>query len=257
MMDYLRRLAPAREISATRAVAVLPSRFASAGPLRNTVAQARSSHRPDDDEAPPSVDAPSAYARHADSVGETQGFVAPAPAEPMQTHAAFAPHHLASDKQLRQTMRAPFGLPGRPDTRATQRGIGKATAPPHLQAGEHNTGTADSFILHDQEGAHSKRSPLALGQQRGAAKALQADHFFRGDTASPSRPHAALPLSQQALAQRTNNERDDSQVVHVTIGRIDVVANTAPAPTVRHSPAPRQATVTLTDYLRGGKVGRQ
>jgi hypothetical protein len=62
----------------------------------------------------------------------------------------------------------------------------------------------------------------------------------------------ALPLSQSILAQRTLQSRDDSQVVHVTIGRIDVVANTAPAPAVGRGPTPRQRTATLADYLRGG-----
>jgi hypothetical protein len=67
----------------------------------------------------------------------------------------------------------------------------------------------------------------------------------------------ALPLSQSILAHRTLQSRDDSQVVHVSIGRIDVVANTAPAPATRRSPTPRQATVTLADYLRGGSGSRR
>jgi hypothetical protein len=59
------------------------------------------------------------------------------------------------------------------------------------------------------------------------------------------------------LAQRTLLSRDDSQVVHVTIGRIDVIAHTAPAPAVRRSPTPRQGTVTLADYLRGEDGSRR
>jgi hypothetical protein len=67
----------------------------------------------------------------------------------------------------------------------------------------------------------------------------------------------ALPLSESILAQRTLQSRDENHVVHVTIGRIDVVANTAPSPAVRRSPTPRQATVTLADYLRGGNESRR
>src|SRR5207245_6219116 len=69
-------------------------------------------------------------------------------------------------------------------------------------------------------------------------------------------PNAAQPLSQAVLAQRGQPARDENHVVHVTIGRIDVIANTAPAPTIRTSPAPRQASVTLSDYLRPRKGDR-
>ncbi|UUZ68716.1 hypothetical protein LP416_01880 [Polaromonas sp. P2-4] len=82
----------------------------------------------------------------------------------------------------------------------------------------------------------------------------------QGLTGTSAQARMALPLSQAAqavLAQRTLASRDESQVVHVTIGRIDVVANTAPAPAPRRSPTPRQGTVTLADYLRGSHGGRQ
>ena len=257
MMDFLRRLAPPRETDATRAVAVLPSRFASQGPLRNTAAPAGSSPRPEDDEAALSVDAPSASARHAGSGWETRGFMVPLPAANTQTQAAVALRHAGSRNQSPQTTPRPLGPPGALDIRPTQRDIGMAALPPRLRAGEYNTDAADPFTLQHQDGANSKRPPPASGNLRGPAKALDANHILQGDAASPARPNAALPLSQAALAQRTNNARDDSQVVHVTIGRIEVVANTAPAPAVRRNPAPRQATVTLADYLRGGKGARQ
>ena len=257
MMDFLRRLAPPRKADATRAVAVLPSRFASKGPLRNTAAPAGSSQRAEDDEASLSVDGPSASARHAGSGWETQGFMVPLPATNTQTHAAAALRHAGSGKPPPQTTPRPLRPLGPLDVRPTQRDIGMAALPPLLRAGEYNTDAADPFTLQDQDGANSKRPPPASGNLRGPAKALDANHILQGVTAPPARPNAALPLSQAALAQRTNNARDDSQVVHVTIGRIDVVANTAPAPAVHRNPAPRQATVTLADYLRGGNGGRQ
>ena len=76
-------------------------------------------------------------------------------------------------------------------------------------------------------------------------------------TAPRAQARVALPLSQAILAQRTLQSRDNSQVVHVTIGRIDVVANMAPAAAPRRGPTPRQPTVTLADYLHGGHGGRQ
>ena len=262
MMDFLRRLAPPRESDATRAVAVLPSRYASEGPLRNTAAQAGSPQRPEDDEASLSVDAPSASARHAGSGSETQGFRVPLPAANTQTHAAAALRHAGSGNQPPQTtpQQPPQNTPRPPgalDVRPTQRDIGKAALPPRLRAGEYNPDAAGAFTLQDQDGANSKRPPPASHDLHGPAKARDANHIFQDVAAPRARPNAALPLSQAALAQRTNNARDDSQVVHVTIGRIDVVANTAPAAAVRRNPTPRQATVTLSDYLRGGNGVRQ
>lgn len=257
MMDFLRRLAPPRETDATRAVAVLPSRFASEGPLRNTADQAGSCQRPEDDLASLAVDASSVSARHADSGSETQGFIVPSPAANTLTHAAAALRHASSGKQPPQTTPRPLDALGALDVWPTQRDIGKAALPPRLRAGEYNIDAADPFTLQDQDGANSKRLPSASGDLRGPAKARNANRILQDVAAPPGRPSAALPLSQAALAQRTNNARDDSQVVHVTIGRIDVVANTAPAPAVRRNPTPRQATVTLGDYLRGGKGARQ
>ena len=56
MMDFLRSLAPSREIDPTRAVAVLPSRFASETPLRAIGGQARLAHPSDETESPVSSD---------------------------------------------------------------------------------------------------------------------------------------------------------------------------------------------------------
>jgi len=66
----------------------------------------------------------------------------------------------------------------------------------------------------------------------------------------------AWPLSDASLAQRISRPQDDGQVVHVTIGRIEVVAHTAAAPAPARGPASRQPSVTLADYLRGSPGGR-
>jgi hypothetical protein len=183
-MDFLRRLAPRPEGDTTRAVAVLPSRFASGTPLRATVGQARPPQRSDNDELSLSLDATSASA---------------------------ATHILAARR--------------------------------HVVTGVHDPNSGEA----------RPTSP----EPQGPATAFAAAHSPQGIAAPLVQPGVALPLSRAILAQRTLRSRDDSQEVHVTIGRIDVVANTAPAPAARRSPTPRQATVTLADYLRGGNEGRR
>jgi hypothetical protein len=183
-MDFLRRLAPRPEGDTTRAVAVLPSRFASESPLRATVGQARPVQRADDDEASLSLDATS------------------------------------------------------------------PSAATHMLGARRDAGTS-------VRGTDSERARSTGPEQQGPATAFAAAHSPQGVAAPLVQLGVALPLSRAILAQRTLQSRDDSQEVHVTIGRIEVVANTAPAPAVRRSPTPRQATVTLADYLRGGNESRR
>jgi acyl CoA:acetate/3-ketoacid CoA transferase beta subunit len=64
-------------------------------------------------------------------------------------------------------------------------------------------------------------------------------------------------LSPAILAQRAAQPGEDNQVVHVSIGRIDVVANVAPAPAAARTPKPRSGTVALADYLRGDNGSRR
>ena len=79
--------------------------------------------------------------------------------------------------------------------------------------------------------------------------------FQEGNT-RPVPAQDAWPLSGASLAQRAPRLQDDGPVVHVTIGRIEVVAHTAPAQAPPRSPAPRQPSVKLADYLRGSQGGR-
>lgn len=230
MMDFLRRLAPLRETDATRAVAVLPSRFASESPLRATIGHARPAQRPDDDETSLTLDATSA---------------------PAATNAFTAQRHPVTGVQPSQAALHPLG------SGPTRRDYGKATSPTHAPAEAPEIDVADPRAFQDRHGAHSERARPTGPELQGLAAALAASHGLRGIAAPPAQPRAALPLSQSTLAQRTLQSRDDSQVVHVTIGRIDVVANTAPAPALRRSPTPRQGTVTLADYLRGGNGSRR
>ena len=242
MMDFLRRLAPPRETDATRAVAVLPSRFASENPLRATMAQASPAQRPDDDEAPLSPDA--ALPPAANDTLAAQRY----PVTSVQPSQA-APRPLAGEPARRDNEKATSP----PHVPATE----KATSPAHAPAEAPAIHVASPLVFKNRHGANLERAKPASPEPQGLAAAPAATHGLQNVTAPPAQARLALPLSQAILAQRTLESRDDSQVVHVTIGRIDVVANTAPAPAVRRSPAPRQGTVTLADYLRGCHGGRQ
>ena len=229
-MDFLRRLAPPRETDATRAFAVLPSRFAGENPLQATIAQASPAQRPGDDEAPLSPDAASPPAAN-------------------DTLAA-QPCRVTSVPIFQATPRPLASEPTRRDNE-------KATSPAYAPAEAPRINGADPRAFQHRHGENPERDRQARPERQSLAATPAATHFLQNVTAPPAQARVALPLSQAILAQRTLQVRDDSQVVHVTIGRIDVIANTAPAPAVRRSPAPRQATVTLADYLRGGNGGRQ
>ena len=242
MMDFLRRLAPPRETDATRAFAVLPSRFASQNPLQATMAQASPAQRPDDDEASLSPDAPS---------------------PPAANNTLAAQRHPVASVQPSQA--APRPLASEP----TRRDNEKATSPTHVPANEKVTSlayapaeapgihVADPRAFQNRHGENPERTRPASPEPESLAATPAVTHGLQNFIAPPAQARVALPLSQAILAQRTLQSRDGSQVVHVTIGRIDVLANMAPAPAVRRSPAPRQATVTLADYLRGSHGGRR
>lgn len=230
MMDFLRRLAPARETDVTRAFAVLPSRFAGENPLQATMGQGRPAQHADDDEASLSPDAASPPAANDTLAAQDHRFTSVQPSEAV-------PRPLASE-------------PARRDNR-------EATSPAFAPAEAPGINVVNPRVVQNRHGENPERARPASPERRDLAAALAASPGLQVVAAPPAQARVALPLSQAILAQRTLQSRDDSQVVHVTIGRIEVVANTAPAPAVRRSPTPRQATVTLADYLRGSHGGRQ
>ena len=241
-MDFLRRLAPPRETDATRAVAVLPPRFASGGPLRNTAAQARPAQSPDDDEASLSPDAASPPAANNTLAAQRPPVTSVQPSQA-------TPRPLASEPMRRDNKKttSPTHVPAN----------GKATSLAYAPAEAPGIHVADPRVVQNRHGENPERTRPASPERQDLAAALAASPGLQNVTAPPAQARVALPLSQAILARRTLQSRDDSQVVHVTIGRIDVVANTAPAAAPRRSPAPRQPTVTLADYLRGSHGGRQ
>ena len=241
MMDFLRRLAPARETDATRAVAVLASRFASQNPLQEMIGQGRPAQRPDDDEASLSPDAALPPAAN-DTLAQRPPVTSVQPSQA-------APRPPASEPTRRDNKKAtsPAHVPAN----------GKATSLAYAPAEAPGIHVADPRVVQNRHGENPERTRPASPERQDLAAALAASPGLQNVTAPPAQARVALPLSQAILARRTLQSRDDSQVVHVTIGRIDVVANTAPAAAPRRSPAPRQPTVTLADYLRGSHGGRQ
>ena len=230
MTDFLRRLAPARETDAARAVAVLPSRFSSLHPLQGILEHAQSGQSPGDDETSPWTQAglppvvsPMAAQRR------TAAPFQPGPAAPIV---------LASESRRRANESAlspaavPVKSPGAPEV-----------SPIHL--------------VQNRAGDNAGRARPASAQATSpAAAVLPAMPAFQKARVAPTPAQDAWPLSDASLAQRMPRPQDDGPVVHVTIGRIEVVAHTAPAQAPPRSPAPRQPSVTLADYLRGSHGGR-
>ena len=238
-MDFLRRLAPPRETDAGRAFAVLPSRFAGENPLQATLVDGWPAQHPDDGEASPSPDA----------------------SRPAAIKAVTAQSHPATNFPPSQA--APRPLAGKSARRDNEKAAsladatadGTATSPAFAPAEAFGTHVADPLAFTHRHAENPERAKPASPERPALAAEPAASPGRQVAISLPSRARAALPLSQAILAQRTLQPQGDSQVVHVTIGRIEVVANTAPAPASRRSPAPRQAAVTLADYLRGGQRG--
>lgn len=240
-MDFLRRLAPPRDTDASRALAVLPSRFAGGNPLQATVARDRPAQHPDDDEAslshdvasPPAVnDTLSTQRKRVTGVQPSQ-----APSRPLADKPA-----QSEDVKAASPLHAPANR--------------KVTSPAFAPAEAPVIHVADSLPFKHRHGENPERPRPTSPERQGLAAGRASSPALQAAIAPPAQARAALPLSQALLAQRKLASRDDSQVVHVTIGRIEVVANTAAAPASRRSPAPRQATVTLADYLNGGHGSR-
>ena len=244
MMDFLRRLAPRREADLTRAFAVLPSRFAGETPLQATLAPGRMARHPDDDEASLSPNTASASAPAANDTLAAQ-------AHRVTSTPLFqaTPRPLAGEPTpgLNREATSPARVPGNE----------KATLPAYAPAEAPGIHVVNSRAVQGRHDANDERAKSANPEPHGLAATSDATRAFQNANAPPAQTRLALPLSQAILAQRTRDSRDHSQVVHVTIGRIEVVATAAPAPATRRSTAPRQGTVTLADYLRGSKGSRQ
>lgn len=75
--------------------------------------------------------------------------------------------------------------------------------------------------------------------------------------ANPSSQNVQSPLSEQTVASRATNTRDERPIIHVTIDRIDVRAPSAERKSASDKPRTKQApSVSLAEYLQGRAGGR-
>ncbi|MGP1680171.1 MAG: hypothetical protein ACTS6J_23810 [Burkholderiales bacterium] len=273
MMDFLRRLAPLRETDTSRAVAVLPSRFDAGSPLQAAIGEAGPVQRIEDRD----------LSLQGDTVPASDGERKPVQ-HPARTRSA---RHEAPGALTAQSRSLPEDLP--PDAslpvprelrlRGERQGAPRASrspdaSPPEagemplLHAGRDAPQASRSPARHGP-GDLDAASPLRAVPQRAqageravntapstvdadvAASAVFANQGKRSSAMPAGAARVASPLSEASLAQRAGHARDENSVVHVTIGRIEVVANVVPATTARRSPATRPPTVALSDYLRG------
>jgi hypothetical protein len=221
-MEFLRRLAPPRATDATRAVAVLPSRFSDDSPLRATPGEAPPGQRAPDDEP----------ASAADATGM------PAARDPLPTR----PASPAGTQQARTPPVPPGGHPAGPGDRT-------AAAAPATRAG--------MPAFEDPPAVTSSPAGPRARTPQSAAPAMAPGRGPEPAAPAPFEPAPAAPMSPAILAQRAPHPGEDNQVVHVSIGRIDVVANVAPAPGAPRTPKPRPGSVALADYLRGDNGSRR
>lgn len=232
MMDFLRRLAPPRENDPTRATAVLPSRFATEHPLRMTAPPVPPDSHVDED-ATLTRDARRATAR----ISEPRG----------QRSAAINKHYSGSELEPLENELLGDDLE---EVASNLHRSGAVDAPSAI-------GDVDANAIRKQRNADSKRPGTLDAHPYRFAPALSAAHGAQGMATARSLPTVAAPLSQAMLAQRAHQPHEPSEVIHVSIGRIEVVTNTAPAPAARRTSKPRAGTVTLADYLRGSSGSRR
>ncbi len=232
MMDFLRRLAPVRSTDATRAVPVVPSRFAYDG------AMAVTTPRPATGRSQPLENEDSL------SVEDSQRDIIQTMSVSSEGHAAERPPPTNSLSSRRGTTASKLevGAAGSLVQTASQMPVVPVSIPHQWP----NQPRVDP--LHAARSQASEAGPLLNTRRFGPPSVI----------APTTRVPEAAPLSEAAVARRVPQTRVDNEVVHVTIGRIDVVANTLRAPALQStSPVVRQPQVTLSDYLRSGSGGRR
>lgn len=239
MMDFLQRLAPRESSDRARAVAVLPSRFAES-PLRESSLPA-SSLRASLLRGSRAIDAASpAFEQVEDAGGLTMPNavherpratrVTMASADPAAMLRNRSEHSPSQDAPLAETSR-----------RTSAREVDR-DAPFREALAAHGARTVQDDIRIDD----GRTSEAAV---RSTSPSATARIFNGRDIAVHNR---IQPLSEAAVAGRLVSEpRVPDEIVHVTIGRIDVVGDPRAAAPLRPSRPPRTPSVSLSDFLHG------
>lgn len=213
-MDFLKRLAPAREQDASRAVAVVPSRFASVRPLRVPAVHLTS---------------------RADATRTEQEI-----ADPDALDLAIRPG--AGEGSFPIEASPPSNadeMPGLPQLRSVTE--------------QHVAQGPDSRPSNPSPSVDAARvRPTRGAVPSGALPSVQAVPTPAGPVTRAAPPMA--PISAASLVARERPAQSDRTIVHVTIDRIDVRAPSpdrpAEKPAKRRNDAPR---VSLAEYLRAGQ----
>lgn len=243
-MDFLRRLMPPRPTDASRAVAALPSRYAEASPLAVSLAGSTRGAQAGADPAASARDTAAAPARRHRDAPRGSRLTEEDEGTSLHLSSPRPPGPDVSPPQPPAHREYPFARGIREQPSSAQQGLDGA-APWSRQ-----TGTRVPDLMGFEQRASAPDRP-------GAAAARSMCSGQHGIAAVPNASHAAAPLSQASIAHRRLQAGDDNPVVHVTIGRIDVVAVSAPQPAARRAAVPRQGTATLADYLRGSNGSRR
>ena len=247
MMDFLRRLAPSREPAAGRAVAILPSRYASDRPLRA---------------------APSASATMEDEGAQDVRRPSPQAVVPPAVDSAAAHQTVSTEAALPQPS-ARTGVARVPLDRSDSREMSR---PPHEgPADETALGVAVRRRMEDAQPDDRARRPAAPRRVEPApreaafaAETLPVSPAPRRRSTTPT--SAVLPVSVASAATgmpppvfpaRVRLLADPPPVIHVTIDRIDVRAPATPQSSAGSARSRTSApSVSLGDYLRARRPGR-
>lgn len=236
MIAFLRRLAPPRAADAACATAVLPAPFSGRQPLRSA-SDVEQADRPAEPDEP-------AAAMHAGSL--------PATAPPWSARQPLA--GAAYTGAARQAGAAPLRSGSTPLSHA-EPGAGSPSSSTPAAGATPAVSGAPAKVRPPQSNA-MPATPL----RRPAPPMRAADASSATPAVTPGAAFEASlpqPMSQAVLSQRGPDPRGGPQVVHVSIGRIDVVASVAPAPAAPRAAKPRPPTVALADYLRAGSGGQR
>lgn len=231
MIDFLRGLAPSADHKPSRAVAVLPSRFAVDRPLRAELSHLATPRPASEDETalPHSV----ADVRHARARQSREKRVANDSIEMTRERIEGVkerkPETAAEDRNRLDDRRRLSA-----SAAARERGVSMDMPEPRVAAVRHEASREEPVI--------------ADASPRPAAKS----HVESVRTVAPP----SAPMSPARVAGRAASKHLPTEI-YVTIDRIDV---RVPGPAQRPPASPRATpapTVSLSDYLRSGDTGRQ
>jgi hypothetical protein len=267
MMDFLRRLAPPRATDASRAAAVVQSRFAGDGPLRAVIGQPgrmqrmdgeASSASPDVAAAPDTGHRPTQHpatgplplaAAPSRSTAESRSMAAnlrsPAPprepgelpsrhdgndAPGIPRSPAASAHALAYDvlAQAAGTPHSPAQSAHAAGNNVLPQGSGAAHLPAQSAASGFDAAGPLRTVQHRlHQNEHTANTAHSTVDAHVAASAVFASDDHGSAAILAHLVRPGSPMSEASLAQRVVRARDQRPVIHVTIDRIDVRAPAA------------------------------